>query len=140
MIKITYDELGKINLQQAVQKLANCPMRTPQAFAIKHITKALREGFFKMRDEYMKDVRDVFAVKGKEEAPEAGGKSAEMQLPFECQAGKEQEAKQALDAFGKRLLTISKNKISPETLFQCGEWSARELETLEFMVEEPVDA
>jgi hypothetical protein len=139
MIRIAYDELGKMNFQQAVQKLANSQLRTPEAFLIKHLTKSMREGFFAMREAYVKEIQDKFAVTGKEGAPEAGGKSAEMKLPFECKPGMEEEAKRALDGFGKKELVVDKRKIKADVLFQCNEWSPRELEVLEPILEEPAD-
>jgi len=137
MIKVPYDELGKMNTQRAVQKLANSSFKTPQAFAVKFLTKAAREGFFKMREEYEKDIVGKFAVKGKEQAVDAGTKSEEMKLPFTCQDGKEDEAKAALDSFGKKELVINKPKISAEVLFEINEWSPMELESLEFFVQDP---
>lgn len=141
MIRIPYDELGKMNFQQTVQKLANSPLKDPVAFQIKHMTKALREGFFKMRDEYKK-LEEKFAVKveGKIDAPKEGSKAAELALPFTVAEGQEADAKGALDAFGKTTLDIDRKKIPHEILFRCNEWTPRELEALEFIVDEPGDA
>lgn len=137
MIKIPYDELGKMSTQQTIQKLANSSFKTPQAFAVKHITKAIREGFFKMRDEYKKDISDKYCEK--EEAPPEGTKAAELKLPFTSKAGMETDCKQALDDFGKRIFTLNKKKLSSTILFEVNEWTPRELESLEFLVEEPAE-
>ena len=47
------------------------------------------------------------------------------------------QARNALDAFGQRTVEIKQRKIKPETLFECNEWSPRELEALEDFVVEP---
>lgn len=142
MIRIPYDELGKMNFQQTIQKLANSPLRDPVAFHIKHVTKGLRDGFFKMREEYQKNIEEKYAVKvdGKITPPEAGTKASELNLPFNVKEGQEGDAKGALDAFGKTVFTLDKKKIGHEMLFKCNEWSPRELEALEFIVDEPGDA
>ena len=137
MIKIPFDELGKMNFQQTVQKLANSQLKTPKAFAIKHLTKEVREGFFKMREMYMKEIQETYAVDGKDSPPAEGTKSMELKLPFNCKPGMEGDAKGALDAFGKRELVINRRKLEGALLFECNEWSPRELESLEFLVEEP---
>jgi hypothetical protein len=141
MIKIPYDTLGKLNFQQTAQKLANAPMKTPAAFAIKSITKSLREGFFKMRDEYKDEIESKFAVKenGKVLPPKEGSKAEEMKLPFACKEGAEGDVKGALDAFNKRELKIDRKKIAFELLFEVQEWSPRELEDLEPIITEPGD-
>ncbi len=115
-------------------------MRTPKAFAIKHLTKEMREGFFAMREEYTKNISEKFAVKGKEGMAEPGTKSAELKLPFTAQDGKEADAKGALDAFGKKTLDIKRPKINFALLFECNEWTPHELEVLEFFVDEPAEA
>ena len=135
MIKVQYDELGKLATQQAVQKLANSSFKTPQAFAVKHVTKAIRDGFFKMREEYQKEVHEKYCAK--EETPAPGTKAQLLQIPFVPKEGKEEECKLALDNFGKRILTLEKKKLSAELLFEVNEWSPRELESLEFLVDEP---
>lgn len=137
MIKIAYDELGKMNTQQSVQKLANSSFKTPQAFAVKHITKAVRDGFFTMRDEYKKLVSDKYMEK--EEMPAEGTKGAELKLPFVCKEGMEADCKQALDDFGKKEFQLKKKKISATLLFEVNEWTPRELEALEFLVDEPAE-
>lgn len=134
MIKVQYDELGKLATQQAVQKLANSTFKTPAAFMVKSLTKAIRDGFFKMREEYKKDIEEKFLEK--DEAAD-GAKSQEMQLPFKCKAGMEGDCKGLLEAFGKREFTLDRKKLSAEMLFEVNEWSPRELEALEFLVEEP---
>lgn len=141
MIRIPYDELGKMTFQQSVQKLANSTFKSPKAFAVKHITKALREGFFKMREDYQKNIEEKYAVKtdGKVTNPAEGTKAAELQLPFAVKEGTEGDAKGALDTFGKTIFTIDKKKLTSEVLFEVNEWSPRELEALEPIIEEPTD-
>lgn len=133
MIVTTYDELGKMQVQQAVQKLANSTFKTPQAFMVKHLTKAVRDGFFKMRDEYKTEIEEKFLEKD-EKADKT--KSEELKLPFTCKAGLEGDCKGLLDAFGKKEFKIDKKKISASLLFEVNEWSPRELEALEFLVDE----
>lgn len=139
MIKIPYDDLGKMHFQQTVQKLANSPLRDPVAFRIKFITKGLREGFFAMRKEYQDNIEAKYAVKeeGKVTEPKEGSKAAEFSLPFHCEDTKAGDAKGALDAFGKKEFTLNQKKIPHDVLFRCNEWTPRELEALEFIVEEP---
>lgn len=142
MIKTQYDHLGKLNTQQTIQKLANSTFKTPVAFQIKSITKAVRDGFFKMRDDYKKDIEEKYAAKnaeGKFEPPAHGSKSEELQLPFNCQAGLEGDAKGAIEAFNKTEFKLDRKKIKAEVLFEVNEWSPRELEALEFLVEEPTE-
>lgn len=142
MIRIPYDELGKLNFQQTAQKLANSQLRDPIAFQIKFVTKALREGFFKMKDEYKKEIEAKYAQKN-----EAGqiieattGKAEEFSLPFQCTDEQAGDAKGMLDEFNKRFLQIDRKKIPFEVIFQCSEWSPRELEALEYIVTEPGEA
>ncbi len=141
MIRIPYDELGKLNFQQTVQKLANSPLKDPVAFQIKHMTKALREGFFAMREEYQKEIEDKFALKveGKVDVAKDGSKAAELKLPFAVKEGTEGDVKGLLDTFSKKELKIDRKKIPHEVLFRCNEWTPRELEALEFIVDEPGD-
>lgn len=141
MIKIPYDELGKLNFQQTIQKLANSTFKTPAAFQVKHMTKAIRDGFFKMRGDYQNDIEKKYAVKdaGKVQEPKEGSKAAELALPFHCEDAQAGDAKGALEEFNKTILTIDKKKISAEILFSVNEWTPRELEALEFIVEEPSD-
>lgn len=141
MIKIPYDELGKQNFQMAVQKLANSQLRDPVVFRIKHVTKSVREGFLKMRDEYKK-LEEKYAEKneGKIVEPKEGSEARKCELPWHTPDEKAKQAKDDLDNFGKKLLTVNHKKIPFETLFKCNEWSPRELESLEPIVEEPGDS
>lgn len=142
MIKILYSELGLLNFQQTVQKLANSQLRDPVAFQIKFVTKGLREGFFKMKEEYKKEIEAKYAVKNETgQVVEATvGKSLELNLPFQCNEEHVADAKGALDEFNKRTCQIDRKKIPFEIIFQCNEWSPRELEALEHIVTEPGDA
>ncbi len=142
MIRIPYDELGKLNIQQTVQKLANSQMKDPKAFQIKFMTKAMREGFFKMSDEYKKEIQEKFAKKNEKGQimDPTEGKALELKLPFQCEDGVADQAKAALDEFNKRELKIDRKKIPFEILFEVNEWSPRELESLEHIVTEPGDS
>lgn len=139
MIKIAYDQLGLLNFQQSVQKLANSTFKTPAAFGVKTLTKAIREGFFKMREDYQREIESKYAVKegGKVQTPKEGSKAAELSLPFHCEDAQAGDVKGALETFNKTLFTTDKKKISAELLFEVNEWTPRELEALEFIVEEP---
>lgn len=65
------------------------------------------------------------------------GKSLELELPCQVKDGEEEAAKAAFDSFGDRVLEIGGKKISPEVLFECNQWSPRELQALEPIVAEP---
>lgn len=142
MIKIPYDKLGQMQFQQTVQKLANSLLRDPVAFQIKHITKGLRDGFFAMREEYQKDIEAKYAVKedGKVIPPKEKSKAEELGLPFHVEDAMTGDVKGALDAFNKKEFKMNRNKIPFEVIFKCNEWSPRELEALEYIVQEPGDA
>lgn len=142
MIKIPYDELGKMSFQQTVQKLANSPLRDPVVFQIKHMTKALREGFFAMREDYQANVEGMYAEKegGKIVEPKEGTKAFELKLPFATKDEVAGDAKGALDAFGKKLFTLDRKKLDFEIVLKVNEWSPRELESLEPIINEPGEA
>jgi hypothetical protein len=91
-----------------------------------------------MREEYTKSVHEKYCLK--EEAPEAGTKGAELKLPFTAKEGTEADCKQALDDFGKSIFQLDRKKLSANILFEVNEWSPRELESLEFLVEEPTES
>jgi hypothetical protein len=141
MIKIPYDELGKMNFQQAVQKLANSQCREPIVFRVKAVTKGLREGFFAMREDYQNNIEKLYALKedGKITEAKEGSKAAEFKLPFHAADEVAADAKSAVDAFGKKIFTLEQKKIPYETILKMSDWSARELEALEPIVEEPGD-
>lgn len=141
MIQIKYEDLGKMGMQRSVQKLANSTFKDTAAFRAMYVTKALRDGFFKMREEY-KEIETKFAVKkdGKVDAPAEGSEAAKLELPFAVDTGKEAVVKAALDAFGKRTLDIKYKKIPAETIMACNEWSPLELEALEAIVEFPTES
>lgn len=143
MIKTTFEHLGRLATQQAVQKLANSTFKTPAAFRVKAITKSVRDGFFKMRDDYKTQIEEKFAVKnekGQFTPPDEGSKAAELGLPFKCKEGMEGDVKGALDTYNKTEFKLDQKKLSAEMLFEVNEWSPRELEALEFLVEEPTGA
>ena len=131
MITIKYSELGKISTQKVIQKLTNSTFKTPKAFTISHITKTIRQGFFDMREEYVKDIESKYLNKDATDTTPTGD------LPFSCKAGMESDCKGALDAFGNKTLTINRKKIDGALLFECNDWTPQELEALEFLVEEP---
>lgn len=82
-----------------------------------------------MRHSFQKDVVKVFRQDTKEFSKDS--KSLQMGLPFEAISGKEQEAKDAIDAFGKTQFELPMKKISSELLFSVGEWTPIELQHLE---------
>ncbi len=137
MIKIPYEELGKQSFQQAVMKLANSTFKDPRAFAIKHFTKELREGFVQMRDTYKKDIEEKYLEK---DEAKVNTKGAELNLPFNCKEGLEADCKGSLDSFGKNYITVERKKISAALLFEVNEWTPRELEALELIIDEPQDS
>lgn len=142
MIQVPYSLLAQMHFQQAVQKLANSPLKDPVAFQIKHMTKALRDGYFAMKEEYQKTIESKYAEKeaGKIVPPKEGSKAAELELPFACEDAKTGDLKGALDAFYAQKLKVEKKKIPFEVMFRANEWTPRELETLEAIIEEPTDA
>lgn len=138
MIKLKYDDFGRASFQQAVQKLKHSPMKTVQAFSIKHMVKDIEAGLKKLQFECSEEIFKKYAVGGEKTVPPvAGGKSLELQLPFEATSGMEADAKQALDDFGNRTIELNRKKLNPGILFECNEWTPRELEALESIVDEP---
>jgi len=135
MIKVPYNQLLSMQTSQAVQKLANAPFKSPkQAYMVKFITKSIREGYFKAKKE-LDDLNEKY--KASNDAPAEGTEAQKLGLPFALKEGiNAEEAKKAYDGFGERVCQIQKNKIKPDELFEVGEWTPRELEALEFLVDE----
>lgn len=99
----------------------------------KHVAAAME----KMDNEYSKEIVPSFAVKGfdpDKDRFKVEGKSRELELPFQCVEGKEEDAKKALSEFGKRFVQIDEKKLSGEVLFALDAWSPLELEVLEPIV------
>lgn len=134
MIKMRYEELKESPFQQAIQKLASMPMKTPEAFRVKHIIQGLQKNLEDMQKKVKSDILAPYAKGGAESRLPPGPKSQEFQLFFEAIEGKEEEAKKALDAFGKREFTLSFKKIRGDFLLSVGEWSVAELIALEPIV------
>lgn len=135
MIKMSYEQLTQTKFRECIIKLSNAPMKTPQAFRIKHIIQALQKEQNGMKDNFQKEVVALYAtdgVAGEVKTPEAMMKG----LPFEPMEGKIEDAEKAMAAFGKREFTINQNKISSDLLFSVGEWSPSELIALEPLVAE----
>lgn len=139
MIQIRYKDLGTPGFQHSLHKLRQSPMRTPAAFAIKHIIKALDKALLDFQKEAEDNLFGKFAISGKTpgQGEEVTGKSKELELPCQVKDGMEDEAKAAFEAFGEKRLEIGGKKIPPEVLFECNAWSPRELEALEPIVAEP---
>jgi hypothetical protein len=130
-----------MSFQEAMMKLANSEFRDIQGFRAKRVGKAIKDGFFKMREEYTKEIQNAFAQKGEDGQvlPPTSGKSLELKLPFQAIEGKEDEVKALLDGFGKRVLEVKEKKLKAETLFTVNSWTPRELEALEHVYEEPAE-
>lgn len=131
MIKMRYEELSKMDFLQAAQKLAQLPLKSPKAFRVKHIVKALEENRKKMSEAFKRDIQDKYATAGGE-APQ--GESLTLGLPFNALIGLEKECKEELEKFGKREAVIDQPKLDGETIFEMGSWSAMELVALEPIV------
>lgn len=135
MIKMSYEKLSNVNFQQAVQKLLNKPMKTPSAFQILHIGKALQAKNDEMRHKFSSEIVEKYSNKDHKPVEGEVSKSMKMEIPFEAVQGKEEEAVKAIEDFGKTIFEIPIKKISSETLFSVGEWSPVELQFLEPLVE-----
>lgn len=124
-----------MNLQMAMQKLMNRPMKTPEAFRVMHIGKAMQGELLKMRELFKTSVMAPYS-KGGTEGSTPTGKSLELSLPFDALEGKEKDAEIAVKSFGKREFSIPQRKISSDFLFSAGEWTPVELQFLEPLVTE----
>lgn len=127
---MSYEQLSSTHLQMAMQKLMNRPMKSPEAFKVMYIGKAMQAENEKMRSLFKSKILGEFS-KGGEAGTEPTGLSLKLNLPFDALEGKEEEAKQAIEAFGKREFTIPYGKISLDFLFSAGEWTPVELQFLE---------
>lgn len=137
MIKIYYKKLGALATQNALDKLGDSPMRTPEAFRIKNIVKAAQAGVKKLQDELHGEILPTFSAATGRVQQKPQGKSLELGLPFNVKDGKEEEAKKVLADFGERFIEIKSKKIDFKLLFEVNEWTPSELEALEDVIEEP---
>lgn len=126
MIKMRYSELSKVAFLQAVQKLANSPLKTPKAFKIKHIIDAIQRERDTVAGKYQKQILDAYEKKGGEV----------KDLGFACIPGKEEEAKKALEEFGSQTFEIKQTKIDGNLLFEVNSWTVAELTAMEPIVSE----
>ena len=141
MIRLRYEELSKTNFQQALHKMANVQLRDPKAFKIKHMVKDIQRCLDEMQAAFKKDILAVFSMDGDGSEPALhGSKSQMLKLPFACVEGKEDEAKAALESFGKRECSIKANRLSGEFLLSISEWSAAELAALDPVLTDIVSA
>lgn len=142
MIKIAFSELSKHHFQGALRKLANVPMRSPEAFKIKHILKHLESTNAAMSEAFKKDILAVYAEGGENgsQLPKPKSESEKLGLPFNALVGKEQEAKDALDSFGKRECTIPHTKLTGQFLLSVAEWTPAELIALDPILADLVEA
>lgn len=130
MIKMRYEELSKVQFLQSVQKLASIPMKNPSVVKIMHIVKHLEKHRNEMRSKFEEDIVKKYA-KGGTAIEQPKGLSLELHLPFDALEGKENEALEMVEAFGKREFTIPMKKLTVEQLLDAGEWTAQELIALE---------
>ena len=110
-------------------------MKTPEAFKVMHIGKAMQAENLKMRELFRTKIMAEYA-QGGEAGSDPQGESIKLKLPFNALVGKEVEAEEAIKNFGKREFTIPFKKITAEFLFSVGEWSPVELQSLEPLVAE----
>lgn len=130
MIKMSYEQLSNTQFQMAMQKLMNRPMKTPEAFRVMHIGKALQAQNEVMRTQFKTDIMGSYS-KGGVTGELPTGLSAQLNLPFDALEGKENDAHEAVKGFGKREFTLSFAPITSEFLFSVGEWTPVELQALQ---------
>lgn len=111
-------------------KLCSRPMKTPEAFKLKHLFTHFEKERENMHSAFRKDILSKYSKNGEAGAPPQG-KSRELNLPFETIEGKEEEAKKVIEDFGKRECVLPVKKITGEFLLSLGEWSPIELAALE---------
>lgn len=136
MIKMSYEQLSSMNFQRAIQKLMNTPMKSPEAFKIKHIGKALQKHQTEMTEKFRKQILSQYAKGGEESKEPVSEVAQKAGIPFEPLEGKLEEAKSAIENFGKQEFTVPHNKITGQYLISCAEWSPVELQFLEPVVSE----
>lgn len=136
MIKMSYEQLSSMNFQRAMSKLMNTPMKSPEAFKIKHIGKALQKNQTEMTEKFKKEIIAVFAKGGEETKEPVSEVAQKAGIPFEPLEGKLEATKEAIEQFGKREFTIPQNKITAQYLISCAEWTPVELQFLEPVVSE----
>jgi hypothetical protein len=129
MIKICYKELSQVNFQRAWGKLMNVPMKTPEAFRIKHIGKDLQVYSKEMQEDYKKLLKEY--AKGGVQTPPVTDLCESLGLPFEAEDGKAESAKAALDKFGNIECHINQKPLTGEFLLSVSDWTPLELQALE---------
>lgn len=127
MTNLSYDQLSKSDFQRAVQKLCSLPMRTPEAFKLKHLWASYQKEVDNMHDVFKKEIMAAYAVGGEKCNTPPSQASREHKLPFDCIAGKEAEAAEKIKEFGKRQTALNCKKLSGEFVLSLGEWSGAEL-------------
>lgn len=129
MIRLNYQQLSQINFQRAWTKLMNVPMKTPEAFRIKHIGKDLQEYSKQMQDDYKGLLKEY--AQGGNQTPPVSDLCESLGLPFEAAEGMAEKAKEAIDRFGKIECHIGHKPITGDFLLSVAEWTPAELQALE---------
>lgn len=132
-IKVKFKTLNDYSFQSVISKIANLQTSTMNASKIRRITKLVQAASDQMREEFKKDVMELFAARD-----EAGKIVATKDKPFDVPDDKVEAFTAATDVFGEREATINWTPLDASTLGNA-QVSAREIDLLGGLYsEEPV--
>lgn len=126
--KVKYGVMGSYEFQSGVAKLANAPVSAAKAITISQIVKQCKKASLQMRDEYKKDVLDVYAKKDDK------GEIVTGENGFEVLEGKEDEHKAATKAFGEREFEFTVAKLHRSVLSEM-KLTANEVDSIEMLID-----
>lgn len=128
MIQLSYGQLAQPQFRQAVRKLSQLTLKSPEDFRIKHILKAMTD-FNKRMAEAFEKIKSTYGEEKGSKPP--SGKSMDFELPFLAVEGKEEECRKAIEALEHEKLEIPGKPLRESHITSLGDFTAAELIALE---------